>query len=240
MQSTISVTIAVVVCAVNSRAFASTAHARSDVPSLVRDGYKALANNRNADAIGILSTAIDRARHTRDFRIAALITVAYSCRADAYEKLYQFDKAIADYSEAIRRNPQWASTYAERGLVYAEIRRFDKANADYTAALRIDPKNKATYALRGDTARLKGQWDAALRDAAKAIILDPKYARAYQVRGRAYEGKKEYTKAIDNFEQTMRLSPTYLQAYLARADTICETGDFAGGRNGTSPIVEAF
>jgi tetratricopeptide (TPR) repeat protein len=240
MKCNVSLTVAVVICAFCLCAFAPAMSARTDVASLIRDGCKASADNRNADAIALLSAAIVDGHKTRDSHIAAAITVAYCCRANAYERLYQWDKAIADYSEAIQRNPQSARIYAYRGYVYAEIRHFGKAYADYGAALRIDPKNKAVYALRGDTARLNGRWDAALRDAAEAISLDPKYGRAYQVRGRAYEGKKEYVKASNNFEQAIRLSPGYLDAYLARADTIYETGDFEHAAKAYRELLRRF
>lgn len=200
--------------------------ARTDVASLLRDGFKALADNRYADAIVLLSAAIGSGRYTRDPGTAAAITAAYRCRADAYERLYQFDKAITDLTEAIRRDPKRSELWAVRGLMYAEIRHFHEALSDSNEALRLDPKNALAYALRGDVARLKFDWNAALSDATKAIGLNRQLWRAYQVRGRAYQGKKEYAQAVREFDRVIGLNPSYAQAYLARADALYESGDY--------------
>jgi tetratricopeptide (TPR) repeat protein len=38
-----------------------------------------------------------------------------------------FDKALADYEQAIRINPGYAPTYYNRGLAYFERRDYDRA-----------------------------------------------------------------------------------------------------------------
>jgi hypothetical protein len=87
MKSAASATIAAVTCAVYLCAFLPAMSAGSDVASLLRDGFKALADNRNADAIALLSAAIGSGRYTRAPGTAAAIAAAYRCRADAYERL---------------------------------------------------------------------------------------------------------------------------------------------------------
>ena len=52
----------------------------------------------------------------------------------------EFDKAIADFTEAIRLNPQFAWAYWGRGHVYEVNRDFDKAIADFTESIRLDPR----------------------------------------------------------------------------------------------------
>ncbi len=45
--------------------------------------------------------------------------VPYAERASANYHLKQFDKAIADYGEAIRIRPDWAAVYNGRSLAYS-------------------------------------------------------------------------------------------------------------------------
>jgi len=69
---------------------------------------------------------------------------------------YNYDKAISDFTQAIRLNnfgPFLLLAYDFRGLVYEEKRDYNRAIADYEAALRIDPdfapaKKKLTEARR--------------------------------------------------------------------------------------------
>jgi len=54
----------------------------------------------------------------------------------------QEDKAIAAYSEAIRRDPKCALAYIGRGDVYLAKNDLDRAVLDYDQAARLDPKNE--------------------------------------------------------------------------------------------------
>ena len=58
----------------------------------------------------------------------------------AYAKKGDYDKAIADYTEAIRLDPKNAEAYCNRGHAYEEKGDYDKAIADCTEAIRLDPK----------------------------------------------------------------------------------------------------
>ena len=49
------------------------------------------------------------------------------------------DKAVADFSEAIRLNPGDPFAYVNRGCAYGEKGDFDKAIADSTEAIRHYP-----------------------------------------------------------------------------------------------------
>jgi tetratricopeptide (TPR) repeat protein len=61
----------------------------------------------------------------------------FSARGNAYANKNDFDRAIADYDEAIRLNPT-SSTFSARGNAYANKNDFDRAIADYDEAI-IEP-----------------------------------------------------------------------------------------------------
>ena len=61
----------------------------------------------------------------------------------------RYDKAIADYDEAIRLNPNDASAYYERGQAWHSKDDLDKAIADYDEAIRLDPRHARAYTIRG-------------------------------------------------------------------------------------------
>ncbi len=59
-----------------------------------------------------------------------------------------FQGAIADYNQALRIDPNDASTYYNRGLAKADLKDHQGAIADYNQAIKIDPNLAVAYLVR--------------------------------------------------------------------------------------------
>ena len=59
------------------------------------------------------------------------------------------DKAIADYSTAIKLAPNFAQIYDNRGNAYQDKGSYDHAIKDYTQAIQLNPSDVNTYNNRG-------------------------------------------------------------------------------------------
>ena len=90
-----------------------------------------------------------------------------------------YDKAIDDYTEAIRLDPGIAPAYNNRGAAWGAKKDFDKVIADCNEAIRLDPGFAFAYDNRGNAWRVRKNYDKAIADYNEAIRLDPKYAYAY-------------------------------------------------------------
>jgi tetratricopeptide (TPR) repeat protein len=83
----------------------------------------------------------------------------------------EYDKAVADFTEAIRLDAQFAEAYSNRGGAYVNTGEYGKAIADSSTAIRLDPTLAAAYSNRGLVYRLKGDQAKADADFAKVKEL---------------------------------------------------------------------
>jgi tetratricopeptide (TPR) repeat protein len=111
------------------------------------------------------------------------------------------DRAVRDFSEAIRIDPSYPDSYAERGQTLFKLGEVERAIADYSAALARDPQHGTALRARGMAYLYGGKTDVALADLSRTIELgerDPKrlapielfYAR--RSRGSIYDSKQQY------------------------------------------------
>ena len=70
---------------------------------------------------------------------------AHLFRGLSYAYLEAYDKAMADFNEAIHHNPYLADAYNERGTLLRLREDYQLAIQDYHAALTIDPEHYAAY-----------------------------------------------------------------------------------------------
>ena len=81
------------------------------------------------------------------------------------------DRAIADYSAAIRINENYGEAYMNRGNIYFSRNQFDAAIADYNVVLRITPDDGTARLNRSFAFFRSNRYREALDDALKAREL---------------------------------------------------------------------
>lgn len=170
--------------------------------------------NQSADADrrirGCTAIAQDR-KESRSNQVNAL-----NNRGLAYRQKGDPDRALADYSEAIKLDPKYGPAYNNRGQIYQDKRDHDRALADLDQAIRINP-DATRYTNRGRSHYDKRDVSKALADFDSAIKLDAKHAEAYYRRGIIAGDKDDHDAAIKDFSEAIRLFPRYADAYYQRA-----------------------
>ena len=133
------------------------------------------------------------------------LAVAFTNRGLAYKRKGQWDRAIADYSEAIRLKSDDAQAFNNRGNAYFHKGQLDRAIKDYDDAIRLQPDLAEAFSNRGNVYRKKGRFDRAIKDYDDAIHFKPDNAQVFADRGLAYEKKGEPSQALRDFEKAYAL-----------------------------------
>ena len=143
----------------------------------------------------------------------------------------EYDRAIADFSEAIKLKPLDADAYILRADAYhilAEKYRgknyYNLAIADYSEALRLVPAYAYAYLNRGRIYIEVGDYKRAEEDLARAIQLDPNNAVTLNHIGILRYRKKDYQGAVEAYTQALKLR-TYPFTYSNRAAAYFHLGD---------------
>jgi tetratricopeptide (TPR) repeat protein len=89
------------------------------------------------------------------------------------EKLPDTKSIAGNYTKAIRRDPNNASLYVNRGVAYTLSGHLDSANRDFNKALELNPKNTSAYYNRAIMYAGKSDINSAIGDLESAIAIDP-------------------------------------------------------------------
>ena len=128
-----------------------------------------------------------------------ILAAVFNNRGAVYYGKKDYDRAIADFSNAIRLDPNFADAFNNRGLAYYDKNDYDHAIADYSASIRLNPKDASAYRDRGIAYSNKKVYDRAIADFSEAIRLKPNYADAFKSRGNAYQEKGDNDRATADF-----------------------------------------
>jgi tetratricopeptide (TPR) repeat protein len=173
----------------------------------------------------IQAPVVDLMGHLHVGKAGENLSAAYNNRGDAYIKKGDYDRAIPDFSEAIRLNPSFGY-YRERGIAYNEKGEYDKAIQDFSEAIHLNPNDAFAYVYRGEAYHHKRDYDPAIQDFNEAIRLSSENSRAYGSRGQVYRDKDDYDRAIDDYSEAIRLNPKDLGSYLGRGFAYHGKGDY--------------
>jgi tetratricopeptide (TPR) repeat protein len=127
------------------------------------------------------------------------------------------DKQIAEYSEAVKNNPNDVEAYIDRAWAYYTKEDYDRAIADCSEVLRLKPNNGEAYLLRCDAYEQKGDYDKAIAGYSELIRTAPDENWRYIRRGKAYFKKGDYTKAIADYSEVIKRDSDNFDAHWLRA-----------------------
>ncbi|MBS0471126.1 MAG: tetratricopeptide repeat protein [Proteobacteria bacterium] len=137
-------------------------------------------------------------------------------RGEAHFGLNQFDLALADLDDALKREPFSGIARFDRGLIYLQAKNYQGAVDDFTAAIEVNPADLDSRFERGWTWLLLNQPDKALPDLSAVIEKYPSYEPALRLRGLVYASKGQWDEAIADDSAAIAADATDDDAFFNR------------------------
>ena len=146
------------------------------------------------------------ARLTEAIRLNPNHAEAFTNRGFVYLYKTDNDRAIRDFSQAIRLRPN-SDLFANRGLAYFNKSDYDHAIQDYDEAIRLSSSDAELFNNRGIAYAAKSNYDRAIQDYDQAVRLNPNYPTVLNNRGWAYSQKGDRDHAIADYLAALKLKP---------------------------------
>jgi tetratricopeptide (TPR) repeat protein len=161
------------------------------------------------------------------------LATAFSLRGGAYSKKKDWDRAIADHSEAIRLDPMNVNAIQQRAFAYVSKEQYDQAIEDFSRLIRMDPTDVSALNFRCWYRTIVGQLQLALKDCNESLRLEPGNPETPGFRGFTHLKLGQFDAAIADYDAYMRLNPSTLNKALfplfGRGFAKRKKGDVTGG-----------
>ena len=118
-----------------------------------------------------------------------------------------YDKALQDFSEAIRRNPKVATAYVNRGYIYNDLHKPDAGASDFEAAIKLEPNDGQAHMGLAYSDLDLGKSKAAIHESelAEKAMGDSEFVHV--IRATAYGRQGMLTKAISEYHAALKFAP---------------------------------
>jgi len=174
---------------------------------------KALASPSDNEPISVEAMEARIAKHSQQIKAEPQNAQHYIVRGNDYFLASEFDKAVEDYTTALKLDDALDRAYYGRGLAQARAGRIKEGIADLSVYITRNPDDSRAYTKRGIRYMWLDEQENARKDLEMAIKLDPANAEAHDDLGVIYASRGENAKAADHFLTTLELDPTYQKAY---------------------------
>jgi tetratricopeptide (TPR) repeat protein len=148
----------------------------------------------------------------------------YVERGNMYLDARKYDEAIADYTAALKLDPQHEWALADRAIAHVWKREFADAQNDIAAAEARNPTNSVALRAQALMAEFKGECDKAVDFYTRSLASQP--GRSFNIGHRAMceANLSRYDSALADSALALKDDPTWLDLHFLRASVFTRQG----------------
>jgi tetratricopeptide (TPR) repeat protein/S1-C subfamily serine protease len=152
---------------------------QKDYKGAISDYNEALRLKPNF-ALAYNNRGLARVAWDKDSASASVSFGLYINPKETVEIPKDYERAIADFTAAIRYKPDFALAYNNRGFARYAQKDYEGALADYNQAIRLHPKNALLYISRAFVRHARKDDKGAIEDFNLAVRLKPELVETYK------------------------------------------------------------
>lgn len=149
----------------------------------------------------------------------------YQDRGNAHVRNGDYEKAVADFTEALQRSPDNVSLLLARSRAYGRLDRLEEALADLDKAVEQAADDANIRRQRGEIHNRLGQTDEALADFDEGVRLDAEDPLLRFHRGNLLSDRGELDRAIADYTVAIREDDEASGAYTNRGNAHARLGE---------------
>src|SRR5215471_19185886 len=73
------------------------------------------------------------------------LVIAYNNRGNAYMAKGEYDRAVQDYDQSIKLDPNYARAFNNRGVAYQKKGEYDRAINDFDQSIKLNSENVSAF-----------------------------------------------------------------------------------------------
>ncbi len=165
----------------------------------VGDSYLVLEDYNNASVA--YESCLQTINSTKANTDAVLTAAVYNGAGKSYLGLNNFDKAISEFKNALKKNSSYAEAYYNIGFAWFKSNQMADAITNISKAISLDNKNALWHYYLGKSLMAKNQFSTAAASFNSCLLLDTtnKFPDALYLKGYCDAESQNYTAAIDEY-----------------------------------------
>ncbi|QDT17960.1 tetratricopeptide repeat protein [Alienimonas californiensis] len=164
----------------------------------------------------------EQAREAFDQMVAAFPEnpLVYNNRGMYLLTQQDLEGAVADFTRALDRNPNYHYALTNRGKAALDQGDTTAAIADFNRSLQVNPNQPGVYGFRGNAKLFAGDLSGAVADQQTAVQQAPTNPVAHSDLGFVLFFSGDYAEALEQFDAALRLNPGYRHLHPWRLESL--------------------
>ena len=131
----------------------------------------------------------------------------------------KYYESLEYYNLSIKLNPNFHSSWYNKGWIYFQFEEYEKAIEACNIALSLEIRIEPIH-MTGNAYFNLGQYNQAINFYKKAIEIDDTFYQAYYELGTTYNKLENYEEALKFYNITIKLKPGFSDAYNGKANVL--------------------